>query len=75
MPFRVIPIPGTLSEERIEISEEEDAILRYSGNVSKMSVMMSLFNRATIQHIVKIQKATDQVLEQYRNQIKEELSK
>ena len=73
MPFRVIPIPGTLAEERVEISEEEDAILRYSGKVSRLCMMTSLMNRAKIQHIAKIEKATEQILQQYREQIVHEL--
>ena len=74
MPFRVIPIAGTLAEEKVEISEEEDAILRYSeSKVLRLCILTSLMNRAKIQHMAKIEKATEQILKQYQEQIMHEI--
>ena len=71
MYYREIPIPGTTHDERIEITEEEDRILRDGGKTSKNAILMNLLLRAKHQYVEKIYAECDKRLEEYRKAIEE----
>jgi len=71
MHYREIPIPGTMHDERIEITEEEDRILRYGGTTSKNAVLSNLLLRTKQKYLERINTECAIKLEEYKKSVEE----